>query len=56
VAQDFPGAKTGRPLANGIEDLVARGVADWVRNYIHTLRVFGNESAHEKGRGNRIPP
>jgi hypothetical protein len=56
VVQDFPGAKPGRPLANGIDGLAAHGVADWVRSYMHTVRVFGNESAHEKGVGHRIPP
>jgi hypothetical protein len=34
----------------------AHGVADWICRYLHTLRVFENESAHEKGHERRTPP
>jgi hypothetical protein len=56
LVQHLWDAKKGRPLMNSIEDLAAHGIADWIRSYMHMLRVFGNESAHEKSRENRHPP
>jgi hypothetical protein len=56
VVHDLVGTKKGRPLMNAIEDLAGCGIADWIRSYLHTLRTFGNEAAHEKGAGNRRPP
>jgi hypothetical protein len=38
-----------------IEQLSEYHVADWVRSYLHTLRVFGNESAHSKHADKRTP-
>lgn len=32
------------------------GVASWVRSYMHVLRLFGNEAAHEKTEAPRHPP
>lgn len=42
-------------LLNMIENLGEAEVAEWIRSYLHTLRVFGNHAAHEKPAGNRQP-
>jgi hypothetical protein len=42
-------------LLRRIERLAEHHVADWVRSYLHTLRVFGNDSAHAKHADSRIP-
>lgn len=47
--------KTSPDLAKKIEDLGALGVAPWIKSYLHTLRMLGNESAHEKSSEKRIP-
>jgi O-acetyl-ADP-ribose deacetylase (regulator of RNase III) len=48
-------SKKGFDLYRKIDSLSERGVADWVRSYMHVLRILGNESAHEKDRGDRVP-
>jgi hypothetical protein len=47
--------KKGFDLFRKIDSLSERGVADWMRSYMHVLRILGNESAHEKDKGDRIP-
>jgi hypothetical protein len=47
--------KTSPDLAKKIEQLAEKGVAPWIRGYLHTLRTFGNESAHEKAATGRVP-
>ncbi|HEU4710284.1 MAG TPA: DUF4145 domain-containing protein [Pyrinomonadaceae bacterium] len=42
-------------LCGRIDALADIGVAEWLRSYMHTLRIFGNESAHEKQKVNRRP-
>lgn len=41
-------------LIDHINDLRSKNVADWMINYMHTLRVFGNSVAHE-GVGSTFP-
>jgi hypothetical protein len=55
VVRSVAGARLGRPLMNAIDDLSQHEVADWIRSYMHTVRVFGNESAHDKGQHKRHP-
>jgi hypothetical protein len=43
------------PLMNRIENLSEQGIAEWIRSYMHVLRIFGNESAHEKLKSDRRP-
>ena len=38
-----------------IEHLEPLGIADWIRSYMHVLRIFGNEAAHERQKLNRKP-
>lgn len=47
--------KTSPDLTKKIDDLAQLRVAPWIRGYMHTLRVLGNESAHEKSSEGRIP-
>jgi hypothetical protein len=42
-------------LYKKIEQTAQLGIAPWVCSYLHVLRVFGNESAHERDRGSRTP-
>jgi hypothetical protein len=42
-------------LAKKIDELGDRGIAPWIRGYMHTLRILGNESVHEKTSDGRIP-
>lgn len=50
-----PQQRRGADLMNRIERLADLHIADWIRSYMHVLRVFGNESAHEKNRDSRRP-
>jgi hypothetical protein len=54
VMADLPGKRKG-PLYQQIDMLGEVGVADWMRSYMHTLRIFGNESAHERDATERRP-
>jgi hypothetical protein len=48
--------KKGRgELLADIEALSTIGVAPWIRSYMHTLRVIGNEQAHSKNVESRHP-
>ena len=44
-----------RGYASAHGPLATRGIADWIRSYLHLLRVLGNESAHQKRRETRTP-
>lgn len=55
VADDLLHKKKGFDLCSKIENLSERGVADWMRSYMHVLRILGNESAHEKDKADRVP-
>jgi hypothetical protein len=39
-----------------IDNLAQHGVSDWMRSYMHMLRIFGNEHAHVKDSEGRKPP
>ena len=54
IVSDLPGHRKG-PLWQQIESLAETGVADWMRSYMHTLRVFGNEAAHDRRSEARTP-
>lgn len=43
-------------LISMIEDLAALKVSPWIRSYLHTLRVLGNEAAHEKQNSRQRVP
>jgi hypothetical protein len=43
-------------LYRKIEALAQVSVSPWVVNYLHTLRVIGNEVVHLRERQNRLPP
>ncbi len=51
-----PSKRRAFELWRRIDRLADDGVADWIRSYMHVLRVLGNESAHERDRGERRPP
>ena len=51
-----PKAQKSGDLFSLIEKLRDKSVSTWVTSYMHTLRVFGNEGAHQKEAGKRIPP
>ena len=55
VADDILARKKGFDLCSKIDKLAERRVADWIRSYMHVLRILGNESAHEKDRADRFP-
>jgi hypothetical protein len=49
----------GKPsvdLFQKIEGLAQRGISPWVVNYLHTLRVIGNEVVHIRDGLHRTPP
>ena len=47
--------KVSNDLLKKIDDLAELGIAPWMRGYIHTLRILGNESAHAKSSDGRLP-
>ena len=49
-------AAYGEHLAVRIRNLRDKGIASWIQSYMHTLRLFGNESAHEKSNVGQRPP
>jgi hypothetical protein len=51
----YKGASTNE-LYRKIEALGQVGVSPWMVNYLHTLRVIGNEVVHLRDRQNRLPP
>jgi len=55
VTRDVLGNNGKYELWKAIDELAKCHVADWVRSYLHTLRAFGNESAHERERDKRTP-
>lgn len=56
VADVFGKPPKGYDLGKNIDSLAERQVADWIRSYMHVLRVLGNESAHERQIDARYPP
>lgn len=54
VLADLPGRRKG-PVYQQIDALGEIGIADWMRSYMHTLRIFGNEAAHERDAKERRP-
>lgn len=44
------------PLFRQIQALSEVGIAKWISSYLHVLRVFGNESAHESRSDDQRPP
>lgn len=57
VVADVVGkAPKGYDLVKNIDSLAERHIADWIRSYMHVLRVLGNESAHERQIDIRHPP
>ena len=55
IAQDLSPSKKLYDLWKKIETLSTIGIAQWIIEYMHVLRVFGNEAVHEKTRNNRNP-
>src|SRR5262249_55177886 len=56
VADDILSHKTpSLDLLKKIDDLGGLGIAQWIRGYMHTLRILGNESVHERPSDGRIP-
>ncbi len=51
----LPRPKGRGDLLSMIEALAELHVAEWIRSYLHTMRVFGNHSAHEKHSDDRVP-
>ncbi len=47
--------RVSNDLLKKIDDLSDLGVAPWMRGYMHTLRILGNESAHAKSADGRVP-
>ena len=52
----LPSNKPVHNLAKGIDLTAQYKIAPWIRSYMHTLRLIGNESAHEKSTEGRRPP
>ena len=48
------GGTPGIDLFQKIETLHNRNIAQWISSYMHVLRIFGNESAHERNK-DRVP-
>jgi hypothetical protein len=55
IVDDILPPKRKFDLMGKIEKLSELGIADWIASYMHVLRIFGNESAHEKLKPNRKP-
>jgi hypothetical protein len=56
VVDDLLNKKKSSPnLDMKIDELSNRGVAGWIRSYMHVLRMLGNESAHEKDNSGKRP-
>lgn len=43
------------PLYNSIDALRDKKISVWIISYLHTLRIFGNEAAHEKDNEGYFP-
>jgi O-acetyl-ADP-ribose deacetylase (regulator of RNase III) len=55
IVNDITKRQNSADLMRKIDDLGKFDVADWIRSYMHVLRIFGNESAHERDKSNRRP-
>jgi Domain of unknown function (DUF4145) len=56
IVDDISPSNKSYDLMRKIEDLKATEIAEWIKSYMHVLRIFGNESAHDKLKPNRRPP
>jgi hypothetical protein len=56
VCDDILRNQTNVELRQKIFRLYALNIADWIISYMHVLRIFGNESAHERRNSDRKPP
>jgi len=55
VESILPAKEMEKDLWKNIDRLHSHGIARWITSYMHVLRVFGNESAHELTK-DRQPP
>jgi hypothetical protein len=55
IVNDFLRGRKSPFELDKIDALSQLGVAGWITSYLHVLRIFGNESAHEKDKPNRKP-
>jgi hypothetical protein len=55
VCDDILSGRGFLSLNQKIYELRNFQIADWIISYMHVLRIFGNESAHEKGNSGRTP-
>jgi hypothetical protein len=55
ICNDLLGDQTSGNLPNKIFGLQDINIADWIISYMHVLRIFGNESAHEKDKTGQKP-
>ena len=56
IADTLHQGKPSVDLFQKIEGLGQRGISPWVVNYLHTLRVIGNEVVHIRDGLRRTPP
>lgn len=50
-----PKSKKIITLMDKIDSLENRNIAPWVINFMHTIRIFGNETLHHREKANRVP-
>ena len=55
IVDDIAPRRKKMDLMDKIDALSQLLVADWIRSYMHVLRIFGNESAHERQKQDRKP-
>lgn len=55
IVDDILPSNKSHELMRKIDDLKELEIAEWIKSYMHVLRIFGNESAHDKLRPNRRP-
>jgi hypothetical protein len=55
IVDDILPSKKRFDLMGKIDSLKELEIADWIKSYMHVLRIFGNESAHEKLKMKRRP-
>src|SRR5262249_53080635 len=55
IVNDLLGVRENLELTKKIQRLADHGLADWIRSYMHVLKTFGNESAHDRETTRRAP-
>jgi hypothetical protein len=55
LVNDLMADRKRSELYKRIDALGQLGIADWICSYRHVLRIFGNESAHQRQRAGRVP-